>query len=81
MGGAAILMYHRIGRGRLPDREVGEHHYAVAPDVFEAQLDTLTSSGASAVPVDVCVAGLRGLLGPGQLGRLRSTWMTRAGDE
>ena len=61
MGGAAILMYHRIGSGRLPDREVGEHHYAVAPDVFEAQLDTLTSSGASAVPVDVCVDGTRAL--------------------
>jgi peptidoglycan/xylan/chitin deacetylase (PgdA/CDA1 family) len=61
MGGAAILMYHRIGNGRLPDREVGEHHYAVAPEVFEAQLDALTSSGASVTPVDDCIDGSRPL--------------------
>ena len=38
---AVILMYHRLGEGRLAEREPGEHLYAVAPDVFEAQLDVV----------------------------------------
>jgi peptidoglycan/xylan/chitin deacetylase (PgdA/CDA1 family) len=60
MGGAAILMYHRIGNGRLPERKVGEHYYAVAPADFEAQLDVLAATGA-AIAVEDCVAARRPL--------------------
>jgi peptidoglycan/xylan/chitin deacetylase (PgdA/CDA1 family) len=38
-----VLMYHRIGGGRLPGREQGEESYCVHPDAFEAQLDAFGS--------------------------------------
>ena len=52
MRAAVILMYHRLGEGRLTEREPGEHLYAVAPDVFEAQLDVVASPACSTVSLD-----------------------------
>lgn len=59
MSTAVVLMYHRIGRGPLPGRETGEETYAVAPDAFEAQLETLASSRAAVTRIDA----LLGLVG------------------
>jgi peptidoglycan/xylan/chitin deacetylase (PgdA/CDA1 family) len=51
---AVILMYHRLGAGRLPEREPGEHLYAITPDAFEAQLEVAASAGTT-LPLDaVC---------------------------
>ena len=51
MHAAVILMYHRLGSGQLAEREPGEHLYTVAPEDFEAQLETLKSGACS--PCDV----------------------------
>jgi peptidoglycan/xylan/chitin deacetylase (PgdA/CDA1 family) len=48
---AVILMYHRLGGGRLPEREPGEHLYAIAPEAFEAQLEIAASAGTT-LPLD-----------------------------
>ncbi len=57
-------MYHRLGEGRLSDREPGEHLYTVAPADFEAQLDALVSPGCQPVPLDAACAGAGAAMGP-----------------
>jgi peptidoglycan/xylan/chitin deacetylase (PgdA/CDA1 family) len=52
VSGVVILMYHRLGGGRLPEREEGEHLYALSPETFEAQLDLIQRSRCSPVPVE-----------------------------
>jgi peptidoglycan/xylan/chitin deacetylase (PgdA/CDA1 family) len=53
-------MYHRLGNGRLPGRELGEHRYAVAPEIFEAQLDILRESACPVLSVDAIAASDEG---------------------
>lgn len=58
MSAAVILMYHRLGSGRLAEREPGEHLYAVSPADFEAQLDVAATADCSIVSLDAaCTAG------------------------
>ena len=57
-------MYHRLGSGRLAEREPGEHLYAVTPEAFEAQLDTLTSGSCSPGELSAVCAGTDGLKNP-----------------
>lgn len=52
MSGAVILMYHRLGNGRLPGREPGEDRYAVAPEVFETQLEVLEERACPVLPLE-----------------------------
>ncbi len=55
---AVVLMYHRLGEARLPDREPQEEMYAVAPGTFEAHLELLARSRCSVVSPAEIVAGL-----------------------
>ncbi len=49
-------MYHRLGEGRLADREPGEHLYAIPPGAFEAQLKIAARADCSIVSLDAaCV--------------------------
>ncbi len=43
-GRVTVLMYHRLGSGRLPGREEGEEVYAVTPESFEGHLDALAEA-------------------------------------
>jgi peptidoglycan/xylan/chitin deacetylase (PgdA/CDA1 family) len=53
-------MYHRLGEGRLAEREPGEHLYAVTPEAFEAQLDALTSGTCTPGGLSAVCAGGNG---------------------
>jgi peptidoglycan/xylan/chitin deacetylase (PgdA/CDA1 family) len=57
---ALVLMYHRIGGGILADRQAGEHIYAVAPDRFARQLDTLAVRSCPVLGLAELEAALRG---------------------
>ena len=59
--GVVVLMYHRLGVGVLPGRELGEEAYAVAPADFELQLQVLADSRCAVVPLDG-MAGPRGAI-------------------
>ena len=50
MNGAVVLMYHRLGSGRLPGREAGEDSYAVGVDTFVAHLDILRECHCAVLP-------------------------------
>jgi peptidoglycan/xylan/chitin deacetylase (PgdA/CDA1 family) len=52
VSGAVILMYHRVGDGRLPGREAGEDRYTVPADTLEAHLDLIREAGCPVLPVD-----------------------------
>jgi peptidoglycan/xylan/chitin deacetylase (PgdA/CDA1 family) len=54
---AVVLMYHRLGEGRLADREPGEDVYAVTPDAFAAQMEALAASACTVVPFERAAAG------------------------
>lgn len=56
---AVILMYHRLGGGRLAEREPGEHLYAVAPEAFEAQLDALISAACTPGELSAVCSAIR----------------------
>ena len=49
MGGAIVLMYHRLGSGVLPGREPGEDIYAVSTGTFSDHLEVLATSRCSVV--------------------------------
>ena len=49
-------MYHRLGEGRLAEREPGEHLYAISPDAFEAQLEIAQSAECSTLSLDAACA-------------------------
>lgn len=55
MRGAVVLMYHRLGEGRLSEREPGEHVYAVTPAEFEAQLEVAKSADCSPLPIEAAL--------------------------
>jgi peptidoglycan/xylan/chitin deacetylase (PgdA/CDA1 family) len=61
---AVILMYHRLGSGQLAQREPGEHLYAVTPEDFEGQLETLTSGACTPGDVSAVSAGGEGPRNP-----------------
>lgn len=48
-GRVTVLMYHRLGSGRLPGREEGEEVYAVTPESFEAHLEALAAVRARVI--------------------------------
>ena len=56
-GRVTVLMYHRLGSGRLPGREEGEEVYAVTPDVFEAHLDALEAARARVIDPEILYSG------------------------
>lgn len=45
-------MYHRLGGGRLAEREPGEHVYAVTPAEFEAQLEIAQAADCTPLPLE-----------------------------
>jgi peptidoglycan/xylan/chitin deacetylase (PgdA/CDA1 family) len=48
-GRVTVLMYHRLGSGRLPGREEGEEVYAVTPESFEEHLEALAAARARVI--------------------------------
>jgi peptidoglycan/xylan/chitin deacetylase (PgdA/CDA1 family) len=48
-GPLTVLMFHRLGDGRIPGRETGEETYAVSLDRFETHLEALGDSGVRVV--------------------------------
>lgn len=56
MRGAVVLMYHRLGEGRLAEREPGEHVYAVTPAEFEAQLEVMAGADCTPLALEFALA-------------------------
>jgi peptidoglycan/xylan/chitin deacetylase (PgdA/CDA1 family) len=54
--GAIVLMYHRLGSGRLAGREPGEEIYAVTPETFSAQLEVLATSRCSVLSFEAAAS-------------------------
>jgi peptidoglycan/xylan/chitin deacetylase (PgdA/CDA1 family) len=50
-------MYHRLGDGRLAEREPGEHLYAISPNAFEAQLEVAASADCTPLALDAACTG------------------------
>lgn len=57
---AVVLMYHRLGSGRVPGREAGEELYCVREEDFEASVESLAADGRTVMrPQALVTSALR----------------------